>query len=51
MLGRGTRPLGSKALSSGLPRDVKDVQVLQRCLAAGTALVCVVDLVTGFVTK
>lgn len=43
MLGRGTS-LGGDALLSGLTWDVKDVEVLQRCLAAGTSLVCIVAL-------
>lgn len=34
MLRRGTGPLGSDALPSGLTWDVEDVCVLQRCLAA-----------------
>lgn len=42
MLGRGTSLLGSNALSGGLIWDVEDVQVLQRCVAARTSLVCVV---------
>lgn len=51
MLGRGTSPWSSKAPSSGLTQDVEDVQVRRRCLATGTSLLCVVALVTGFVTK
>lgn len=38
LLGQGTSLLGSKALSSGLTKDAEDVQVLQRCLAAGSDL-------------